>query len=110
MSKIRYIETTRILRLAIAQYLWIPRRSAGQYQFRQQGQRDHKNRPRTEWLEVSRRLELEIFLRVELLTGRIGMVWELTGRIIARESSSRQTEWDRQIQDLRLPTRVPLLP
>jgi hypothetical protein len=110
MPEIRYIEATRILRLAIAQHLWIPRGSAGQYQFRQQGQRDHEDRPRTDWLEVSPRLGLEIFLRVGLLTGRVGLVWESTGRIIARESSSRQTEWDRPIRSLLLPIRVPLFP
>lgn len=75
MSKIRYIETTRILRLAIAQHLWIPRRSAGQYQFRQQGKRDHEDRTGTDWLEVSWRLELEISLRVGLLTERVGLIW-----------------------------------
>jgi hypothetical protein len=74
MPEIRYIETTRLLRLAIAQHLWIPRRSAGQYQFRQQGQRDHEDRPRTDWLEVSRRLELKVWMRVELLTDRVGMI------------------------------------
>jgi len=74
MPEIRYIETTRILRLAIAQHLWIPRGSAGQYQFRQPGQHDHENRTGTDWLEVSRRLGLELFLLIGLLTDRVGLV------------------------------------
>lgn len=75
MPEIRYVETTRLLRLTIAQYLWIPRRSAGQYQFRQPGQRNYKDRSRADWLEVSRRLELKVWMRVELLTDRVGLIW-----------------------------------